>query len=222
MSDVRLIENRTLFELENFSSLDDIKFAVQCDWNGKIFRNVQNLGFLKYVFEVFRKNLNFFKIATGDKFSVKWISNGFFSVNDLFQLNCEVFLQKIREVEKIRKYVEARVIRKNNAFIFSKGTFTKMGRWKYAGGSRPSGWPMYLKIFPSLQSSEVKHWTLTQNLTWSGKDVVKAFWPFNYIFKHNWSKIPQNTVVVDHNWFSKWFSFETTCFILFLERLIKC
>ena len=62
---------------ENFFSSNCSKLTVECDWNGKSSRNIQNLGFFKKSRLVFRKNiLNFFKIAKASNFALECVSIG--------------------------------------------------------------------------------------------------------------------------------------------------
>ena len=100
-----------VYECESCSLSNCSKFAVECDWNSKISRNVQKIWvFSKKVDEFFEKILLFFKIAEVSKFDIECVSNGIISRKCLFRKcpgnafsHYEVFLAKIRKIWTLEK-----------------------------------------------------------------------------------------------------------------------
>ena len=109
----------------NFFSINCSFFAVKCDWNSKISRNVQFLFFSK-------KTWFSFKIAECSTFTLAWVPNGINCQNCPFRPYYQVLLaknQKKIERWKICKiWCRKSVFWGENVFLFGNYIFTKMER----------------------------------------------------------------------------------------------
>ena len=83
-------------------------FLVECDWNNKIFQNVQILFFFwKKRWIVLRRNPDFFKVARGCKYDVECLSINIVAWKLLFQLpHCSYFLGKKSPSSKSQYYLQ--------------------------------------------------------------------------------------------------------------------
>ena len=136
-----------LILLPNYS-----KFAVECDWNGKISQNVRKLLFKKKSMDSSRENLIFFlKIDKVVIFAVEYVSSDITSEkNVFFHLNwgfCAE-IKKILKFEKLSKIAENYFFREK-VYIFLNGIFSKVR------GQIKCGWWPCLFLF-SISKKRIK------------------------------------------------------------------
>ena len=101
------------------------KFAVKCEYNSKISKNVRSLGFFE------KKKQTISEFVKGGNFVVDFIQNDIkkLFLKNVFRIKLSFFEKKSEffKVGKIEKFVEESVCIKRSAFSLLKSIFVNTG-----------------------------------------------------------------------------------------------